>query len=640
MSVRSEQGVVLAHVDRYEPASDDVDRSVDGYDPLHHRLVWSSRSGVQVHTPRLSLLVAPRSGLWVPAELPYTVEASTPWWTASFEAATCPPSWHRTVTVELDDVVAPMLAHLARHRSRPWSVPFLSAAVVHLAEAFIDRPAPLPFPIDQRAREVADDLVGDPASQMELADWAPRVAASERTLRRLFLDQTGMPFRRWRLRLRVHTAMRLLADGAAVGDVARRCGYASTTAFARAFATEAGIAPADYAQRALAATDDASHGDDWPSQSTTCPPRRDAPDHPHPQLLEHLTGDDMSGWGRRAALFGVGAALILAACGESDGDDDAATTTASATTGGDEVSETTVEPAGIRTFTDDLGREVEVSVAPQRIVTLHDIQVLRPLLDVGVQPVGSANHQGTPDSYRATESYDADDLAAIVSVGLIGEPNLEQIAALEPDLILGTPSAGTESFTDTLSEIAPTVVLDAGGPVIEYHRSLADVAGALPAYQELLSEYDERVAALRAGLDDVRDELQVSVIGFNDFAGEIEIYEGPHALVARAADLPLLDSQLDFESGEEGIQRYFVSLENVNEHDADVVFLTWYGDPSINDPITSSGLWSTMAAVGADQVIEIDGDTWGTQSVRSLFTVIDDMQDALVDSEIDTSVFP
>ena len=45
--------------------------------------------------------------------------------------------------------------------------------------------------------------------------------------------------------------------------------------------------------------------------------------------------------------------------------------------------------AQTQAFTDDLGRVVQVPVHPQRIVSLHDLDITIPLIELGVPPVAS-----------------------------------------------------------------------------------------------------------------------------------------------------------------------------------------------------------------------------------------------------------
>jgi AraC-like DNA-binding protein len=102
------------------------------------------------------------------------------------------------------------------------------------------------MPADDRARKVADAIAADPADGRTLAEWGHDVGASERTLARAFLAETGVSFGRWRTLLRVQTALAALAQGEPVGNVARRVGYDSDSAFVQAFRRETGVTPAAY----------------------------------------------------------------------------------------------------------------------------------------------------------------------------------------------------------------------------------------------------------------------------------------------------------------------------------------------------------------------------------------------------------
>lgn len=289
-----------------------------------------------------------------------------------------------------------------------------------------------------------------------------------------------------------------------------------------------------------------------------------------------------------------------------------------------------------RTVTDDLGRTVEVPAQPQRIVALQDLQVLRPLLDLGVKPIASTTHPAYDGAFRFVDEYD---VSGIEAIGLLGEPNLEQLVLLKPDLIIGTLSAGTDTQLEQLSMIAPTLVYNAGRPVIEYHRSLAEAVGAIATYEALMADYETRLADLREKLAPISADLTVSLLAFNPNAGQIEIGEGPYTLVLRGAGINQPDPQVNFESADEGVRRYWISPELLPAHDADLIFLLYTRDPAVNAPITDSAIWATLKAVQAGQVVEINGATWYVQSVRSLFHVIDAMEQHLVETTVDTTVF-
>ena len=66
---------------------------------------------------------------------------------------------------------------------------------------------------------------------------------SPRTLERLFVLETGMPFARWRQALRLAEAAARLASGEAPARVGAAVGYASGPAFGAAFRAAFGITP-------------------------------------------------------------------------------------------------------------------------------------------------------------------------------------------------------------------------------------------------------------------------------------------------------------------------------------------------------------------------------------------------------------
>src|SRR2546430_2157000 len=61
-----------------------------------------------------------------------------------------------------------------------------------------------------------------PADPRARDEWGRVAGASGRPLARLFVNETGMSFSRWRTELRLAASLPLLADGVAVSVVARR----------------------------------------------------------------------------------------------------------------------------------------------------------------------------------------------------------------------------------------------------------------------------------------------------------------------------------------------------------------------------------------------------------------------------------
>jgi AraC-like DNA-binding protein/mannose-6-phosphate isomerase-like protein (cupin superfamily) len=101
----------------------------------------------------------------------------------------------------------------------------------------------LPWPTDPRLLRVSQALQAEPADQRTLAQWGFEVGLSERSLARLFREQTGLSVGDWRRRLRLLLALGPLAAGAKVSSVAHDSGYSAVSAFIAAFSQEFGQTP-------------------------------------------------------------------------------------------------------------------------------------------------------------------------------------------------------------------------------------------------------------------------------------------------------------------------------------------------------------------------------------------------------------
>ena len=71
---------------------------------------------------------------------------------------------------------------------------------------------------------------------------------SPRTFARRFRETTGTTPHKWVLSQRVGHAQRLLEQGLAVDEVARRSGFGSSATLRAAFARERGTSPSSYAR--------------------------------------------------------------------------------------------------------------------------------------------------------------------------------------------------------------------------------------------------------------------------------------------------------------------------------------------------------------------------------------------------------
>lgn len=105
-----------------------------------------------------------------------------------------------------------------------------------------------------------------------------------------------------------------------------------------------------------------------------------------------------------------------------------------------------------------------------------------------------------------------------VNVGGSGQPSLEAIAQLQPDLIIGE-AGSNESIYDLLSQIAPTLLWDIRTQLGQWQtniRALALALGDESKAEDAIAQYDRLVAAAREDLNPiVANNPKTLIIGMN-----------------------------------------------------------------------------------------------------------------------------
>ena len=120
------------------------------------------------------------------------------------------------------------------------------AELAHAPTQPLGVPMPDPQRGDRRLRAVCEAVLNAPAQHATLAGWAAHSGASERTLARLFRDELGMGFQRWRQQVLLAHALPMLARGTPVSQVAAAAGYASDSAFSAMFRAALGQPPSRF----------------------------------------------------------------------------------------------------------------------------------------------------------------------------------------------------------------------------------------------------------------------------------------------------------------------------------------------------------------------------------------------------------
>ena len=274
-----------------------------------------------------------------------------------------------------------------------------------------------------------------------------------------------------------------------------------------------------------------------------------------------------------------------------------------------------------KTVSHTLG-QTEIPLHPQRIVVLDANRefLLDGLLALGMKPVGLARCS----SCIASDPF-SDVLGEVPSVGTEGQPSLEKILMLKPDLILGY--SWQESFYPQLAEIAPTVIVnpyDGGNDFKRNFRKLAERLGKSDQAEGVLAEYNDRIQKFQQQFGEKLKSKTVSLIWF--FESSFHVYGPEHLFmgwVMSEAGIQFIPAYKEL--GRD--VRFNMSIESLPDWDADFLFVALYYEGSFEEleSVFKQPLWSTLRAVRNDQVYIMTESPSGGPIGANQF--IDDLSD-------------
>ena len=276
-----------------------------------------------------------------------------------------------------------------------------------------------------------------------------------------------------------------------------------------------------------------------------------------------------------------------------------------------------------RMVTDASGQEVALPLEPTRVVTLSE-PTTDNALALGITPVGAVSGRGQ----SGVAAYLADRAGDVPILGSVGTPNLEAVGAAHPDLILVDGTSVKSDDTDTLNalkQIAPVFyTARSGDDWRETFTRTADALGVTDEASTKLADFDAHVAAVSSRLNDggYLDQTYSVVRWQGDSAGLIlkELPAG-QALSALGMKRPANQDR----NGEGHSEP--VSLENIDQIDADWIFYGTLGKSSVHNPSAGGATgveaseaalaearasvgFDSLAAVRAGHVIPVDGSLW------------------------------
>ena len=277
---RQRQAVPVGDTDAYQPSPDRPVRCrarAMGHDtqfePHHHawgQLAYCASGLLQVTVTadesadgpacETTTIVPPSRAVWIPplARHAVTMLETSQLLTLYVDASVVEPAWRHSRVL----VVSPLLRELVLAMDQPHRAgqaaqqqalaTLVLAEMAHAPTQPLGVPMPDPQRGDRRLRALCEAVMNAPGLHATLADWATHSGASERTLARLFRDELGMGFQRWRQQVVLAHALPMLARGTPVSQVAAASGYASDSAFTAMFRSALGQPPTRFGPGAAA----------------------------------------------------------------------------------------------------------------------------------------------------------------------------------------------------------------------------------------------------------------------------------------------------------------------------------------------------------------------------------------------------
>lgn len=270
----------------------------------------------------------------------------------------------------------------------------------------------------------------------------------------------------------------------------------------------------------------------------------------------------------------------------------------------------------------------EIKGEPSKIVILTN-EGTEALLALGVKPVGAVKSWTGDPWYEHIK----DKMEGVQNVGGESQVNIEVIAALKPDLIIGNKMR-QEKIYDQLSAIAPTVYSDTlrgeWKPNLEFYAKVLnkEVEG-----QEIVKKFDDRVTSIaKLAGDNLKKEI--SIVRF--MPGKTRIYLGDTFSGTILKQIGFARPQ-NQRSDDFTIE---IGKERLNEADGDIMFYFTYetgnGEGStrekewLEDP-----MFKNLNVVKNGKAFRVNDTIWNTSGgVISANLMLDDIENFIKDNKI------
>ncbi|MFJ5792056.1 ABC transporter substrate-binding protein [Lysinibacillus sp. NPDC093197] len=256
----------------------------------------------------------------------------------------------------------------------------------------------------------------------------------------------------------------------------------------------------------------------------------------------------------------------------------------------------------------------EVKDIPKRVVVLTN-EGTEAILALGIKPVGAVQ------SWSGDPWYDhiKDQMDGVEVVGVEHEINIEKIASLKPDLIIGNKLRQEKDY-EKLSKIAPTIFSETlRGDWKENFKLYAKAVNDEAKGEEVIKAYEDKVQALKEKLGD-KTTQEVSIVRFMADKSRIYYTDSFSGVIFDSLGFKRVPDQAELfkDNAKLGKLAVEVGKEVIPKMDGDVLFYFTYmptGDDTAlatEKEWTEDPLWKNLSAVQKGNVHKVDDVIWNT----------------------------
>lgn len=218
------------------------------------QLVYSGIQTVSAKTIEGCWVVPPSRALWIPTGVVHQVFCRSERQMAIVYIRTTATGrrWGATCTISVTALLRELIRYAGRDRffraglRHQTTVARMILEEIEQAERYSIAPR---MPTDKRARAAAELVLASPGEHVSTRELGQMIGASERTLQRHFVTETGLSLRTWRAMVQLQKAVELLEAGMTIKAASLNLGYNDTGSFIRLFKRLLGATPTKWRHR-------------------------------------------------------------------------------------------------------------------------------------------------------------------------------------------------------------------------------------------------------------------------------------------------------------------------------------------------------------------------------------------------------